>query len=177
MTVYISLLRGVNVGGRKIPMNELKQLYESLNFNKVKSYIQSGNLIFESPRREIKELEKEIEEKLEDNYDFPIHIFIRTTDELDEIIKNNPFANETLKNIHITFLKETPEDIPVDLINERKDPSEKFITKEREIYLFLPRGYGRTKLSNNFFESKLKIKATTRNWRTVNQLYKLAKDL
>jgi len=176
MITYISLLRGVNVGGRKILMDELKQLYESLNYKQVKTYIQSGNIIFESPNQEKKELEEEIEGKLYENYGFHIPIFIRTVEEFKKIIENNPFRDD-LKKVYIIFLKEIPVDFPVELIDERKDKSEKFQINEREIYLFLPFGYGRTKISNNFFESNLKLRATTRNWRTVNQLYDLAKDL
>ena len=177
MITYISLLRGVNVGGRKILMTELKQLYESLKFKRVKSYIQSGNIIFRSSNPEIKALEEEIESKLLENYDFQIPIFIRTITELNKIIESNPFTDDDLKNIYITFLKDKPINVPVNLIEDRKDASEKFLINQREIYLFLPNGYGRTKISNNFFESKLKLPATTRNWRTVTQLYNLAKDL
>ena len=87
MITYISLLRGVNVGGRKILMDELKQLYESLNYKQVKTYIQSGNIIFESPNQEKKELEEEIEGKLYENYGFHIPIFIRTVEEFKKIIE------------------------------------------------------------------------------------------
>jgi uncharacterized protein (DUF1697 family) len=175
--IYISLLRGVNVGGRKILMKEVNQLYESLNFKQVKSYIQSGNIIFESSNYVIEELEEEIEGKLYENYGIHIPIFIRTLDEFEKIIDNNPFPDENLKNVYITFLKDIPENLPVNLIKDKKDVFDKFLISEREIYLFLQQGYGRTKLSNNFFENKLKLPATTRNWRTVTRLYKLAKDL
>jgi uncharacterized protein (DUF1697 family) len=177
MMVYISLLRGVNVGGRKMLMAELKELYESLKFRQVTSYIQSGNIIFKSSNQKVEELEKEIEGELYENYDFQVPIFIRKVNEFKKIIEDNPFSKEDLTKVYITFLKRKPENLSVNLIDDRKDESEKFQIREREIYLFLPQGYGRTKISNNFFENRFKLKATTRNWRTVNRLYKLAKDL
>lgn len=177
MTVYISLLRGVNVGGRKILMSDLKKIYLSLNYGQVKSYIQTGNLIFKSPTRETNELETEIEGKLLDKYGFSVPIFIRTVEEFEKILKNNLFSGVDIKKIYVTFLKEIPENIPINIINNRKDDLERYHIKEREIYLFLPHGYARTKISNNFFESKLQLPATTRNWATVNRLYGLAKDL
>ena len=176
MTVYISLLRGVNVGGLKILMSDLKKLYESLNYGQVRSYIQSGNLIFESSNENIKELEGEIEAKLENKYGLLIPVFIRTVDEFKNILGNNSFPEADKKNVYVTFLKEMPEDFPFDIINDKKDESERYHLIEREIYLFLPHGYGRTKISNNFFENKLKLPATTRTWKTVNRLHELAKS-
>ncbi len=174
MATYISLLRGVNVGGHKIVMQDLKELYESLNFKRVKTYIQSGNVVFSSnnPNEELKE---EIEEAIENVFGLKIPIFIRTKDELQRIIEHNPFPEEESNKIYITFLSDTPVNIPVKEIDEIKEEVEKYYISHKEIYLFLPHGYGRTKLSTNFFENKLMVSATTRNWRTVNKLFDLAK--
>ncbi|HTX61683.1 MAG TPA: DUF1697 domain-containing protein, partial [Methanobacterium sp.] len=136
----------------------------------------SGNIIFQSPQENITVLEELIERKIEEKYDFHVPIIIRTVDELKEIIINNPFTGKEFKNIYTTFLKDKPVKLPLKQIDDRKDESEEFYFRGREIYLFLPHGYGRTKISNNFFESKLKLPATTRNWRTVNKLHELAKD-
>lgn len=174
MTIYISLLRGVNVGGRKIIMNKLKKLYESLKFSDVKTYIQSGNVIFKSSNNSSKELEEMIENRIREVFDFHIPIFIRTTPEFESIINNNPFPREDPKKIYVTFLRDTPVSTDLKEINTIKDESEKCLLNDKELYLLLPHGYGRTRLSNNLVEKKLQVLTTTRNWRTVNKLYELA---
>lgn len=172
MVTYVSLLRGVNVGGRKISMQGLKSLYESLNFTPVKTYIQSGNVIFNTDTEDFKE---KIEDELLNFFGFEIPIFIKTNSEIQGIIKNNPFTYKDPTKIHVTFLSGLPSTIPVQEIDEVKDESEEFSVHQDVIYLYLPHGYGRTKLNNNFLEKKLGVKATTRNWRTVNKLYELSK--
>lgn len=174
MNTYISLLRGVNVGGRKILMNDLKTLYESLKFNSVKTYIQSGNVIFNSSNSSSIELEKIIEKEIKKVFDLQVPIIIRTQNDFKSIIDNNPFHDEDPKGIYITFLSDTVKNNYLKEIKLMKDGSEKIFMYGKEIYLLLPGGYGRTKLTNNLFEKKLRISATTRNWRTVNMLYELA---
>ena len=175
MITYISLLRGINVGGHKIAMPQLKELYQSLNFKHVKTYIQSGNVLFETSGVPVEKLKEEIEVEIEKTFNLQVPVFILTIEELKMIIENNPFPDENPRKIHVTFLSEPPVERPVEEINGIKDGSEKFLIAKKEIYLFLPQGYGRTKLSNTFFERKLNLSATTRNWRTVNKLYELAK--
>ena len=97
-----------------------------------------------------------------------------TKDELQEIIENNPYQNEDINQLHVTFLSDIPTQKPVKEIDHTKDESERFSISCKEIYLFLPHGYGRTRLSNDFFEKKLNVSATTRNWKTVNKLLDIA---
>ena len=180
MIIYISMLRGINVGGhKKVKMVELKNLYESLGFNDVKTYIQSGNIIFKTNNKynSSSVLIKKIELTIKEVYGFEVHVFIRSITELERIIKTNPFIELDASKLHVTFLSDHPTNINIKEINKVKNEIEKYFFFDKEIYLFLPKGYGRTKLSNDFFEKKLSVNATTRNWRTVNNLLNIAKSL
>src|SRR3989344_9460699 len=178
MTTYISILRGINVGGqKKIKMEELKKLYESLGFKNVRTYIQSGNVIFECLDTNLAKLIHQIEQNIKNSLGFNVIVFIRTKNEIQKLIKNNPFAKKDLSKLYVIFLSDIKTKPPTDEINNTKDKTEEFTkdkTEEffisgREIYLFCPNGYGISKLSNNFFERKLNILATRRNWKTVNK--------
>jgi uncharacterized protein (DUF1697 family) len=177
MSTYISMLRGINVGGqKKIPMTELSKLYVSLGFTHVKTYIQSGNVIFDSSDADIQKLSAEIQQTIKNFSGFDVPVFIRTIAEFATLIKNNPFTDKDLAKLHITFLSGSPTGQFIHEINTVKDDLEEFMVCGKEIYLFCPNGYGRTKLTNNFFEKKLNQLATTRNWHTVNTLLSMARQ-
>ncbi len=173
------MLRGINVAGRnKIRMSELKDLYESIGFNNVKTYIQSGNVIFNYHKNNsTSELEERIKIRIKEAFGYNVDVFIRTIDEIQKIIKYNPFHEYDVSKLHITFLSETSNLKSIKDIDKVKDELEEYLLYDKEIYLFLPNGYARTKLSNNFFEKKLKLNATTRNLRTVNKLFEIAQSL
>ena len=175
MITYLSILRGVNVGGHKrIRMAELKELYESLNLGYVKTFIQSGNVVFQYKDMDPLELAAKIKNKIKEVFGFDVAVFIRTKEEFQKIIEKNPFKDDEVNKLYVTFLSEKPITLPITEIERIKDESEKFIISGKEIYLFIPNGYGRTKLSNDFFEKKLEVSATTRNWKTVNKLFEIA---
>ncbi|MCE5213283.1 MAG: DUF1697 domain-containing protein [Methanobacterium sp.] len=173
MNYYISLLRGVNVGGHKIKMTQLKELYESLQLKEVKTYIQSGNVIFTTEDDNIFHLKNELERELERVFNFHIPLIIITRNELKMVIENNPFSNEDPSKLYVTFLLDPSFDISEIEMEKIEDNAEKYFPGKKEIYLFLPNGYGRARLTNNFFEKELKVPATTRNWKTINKLYEL----
>ena len=177
MTIYISLIRGINVGGKKFLMTDLKYLYTSMGFEGVKSYIKSGNIIFKSAKGNIKEFEEDIENEIQKSHNQQVAVLIRTLDEFKKIIHSNPFFEEDIGKLYVTFLKEKPDQTPKDMIDQKKEAFERFQIIGKEIYLYLPNGYGRTKINNNFLEKQFNLKATTRNWRTVTRLYELAKEL
>jgi uncharacterized protein (DUF1697 family) len=178
MQTYISFLRGINMGGnKKVSIQDLKKIYESLGFNEVKTFGLSGNVIFKSKEEKPSTLAGKIERKLKEVLGFEIVVLIRTKEELEKIIKANPFSKlskEELSKVAVAFLSEIPSKDNLGEIDKIKDISEKFIIANREIYLFFPNGYGRTKLTNNFFEKKLKVRATTRTLRVTNKLMNLA---
>jgi len=177
MPTYISMLRGINVGGqKKIKMADLRKFYQSLGYKAVQSYIQSGNVVFQVSEKDTTNLEKTIVTAIRDKYGFDVTVIVRTPQEFNTIVKNNPFSNKDTGRIYVTFLSEIPTDFPRDRLSSAQNGQEEFQLSEQEIYLFMPDGYGRTKLSNNFFERVLGVGATTRNWRTVNRLLEMAKS-
>ena len=178
MKTFVSVLRGINVSGhKKVPMAELKALYEELDFKHITSYIQSGNVIFES--NDSKNLPALIEQKLLEKYGFQVSVIIRTVSEFEKVINNNPFVkdkNTDVAKLHVTFLEKPPQQADIDKIDKLQYEPDKFSISGSEVYLYCPGGYGNTKLTNSFLESKLKVTATTRNWRTVNELLKIARS-
>lgn len=171
---YISMLRGINVSGQKsIRMAELKSLYEGLGLLQVRTYVQSGNVLFESPEPDASKLAAQIEGRIEQTYGYRVAVFMRTGEDLERIVQNNPFLtkrNEDPAKLHVTFLYSMPLAAKMDQLALSKGESDEFFVGVQEIYLFCPNGYGRTRLSNTFFEKKLDVPATTRNWNTVSSL-------
>jgi uncharacterized protein (DUF1697 family) len=176
---YVSILRGINVSGqKKIKMDDLKSLYELLDFQNVVTYIQSGNVIFDTSVNNEADLKEKIEDAIEKRYNFRVPVQIRTNREMGDIIKNCPFGSINLKSegtkISVTFLSEEPSGVRVSDMLKHVVAPEKLIVKGKEAYLYCPTSYGRTKLSNTFIEHKLGVEATTRNWRSVTKLYELS---
>jgi len=180
MKTYISLLRGINVSGqKKILMAELKSLYESLGFENVQTYVQSGNVVIESEEQDTEALRKSIETQIEANYGFSVPVLIRTRDDFLRLIESKHFRKERSENptrVMVTFLFEYPVQTRLIELSIPENDTCEFVIADQEIFLFCPDGYGRSKLSNNFFEKKLDVIATTRNWKTVNALYKMANE-
>jgi uncharacterized protein (DUF1697 family) len=175
MQTSISLLRGINVSGQKqVRMAELKSLYEDLGFENVRTYVQSGNVVFDSPEREAGKLTVQIEKLIEKTFGFFVPVLIRSAEDFRRILENHPFKHEEPLRVLVTFLSETPEQSKLDALSCHEDKVDKFAIGEKEIFLFCPGGYGKTKLSNTFFEKKLGVAATTRNWKTVKALYEMA---
>ena len=180
MKTYISILRGINVSGKRmIKMGDLQKLYESLGFKNIHTYIQSGNVVFQFKKSKTAELEKKISKLINDKYNFEVPVLVLETDELRLILENNPFVNtrnEDSTKLHVTFLEDAPDKAAIAKISGNLSPDE-YLINGKAIYLFCPNGYGNTKLNNNFFESKLKLTATTRNWKTSNELLKIAESI
>jgi len=179
MVIYVSMIRGINIGAKKVKMKKLKELYVSLDFKDVKTYIQSGNVVFKSQYLDLSYLRELIENKIGKVFGFDVKVLIRTNNDLKKVIEENPFKKEDFKHLYITFLSDVPSKNLIKNLNRNleinmKNKSDKFYISKKEIYLFLPEGYGRTKLNNNFFEKKLGVFATTRNLRSVNKLFDIA---
>ena len=173
------MIRGINIGAKKVKMKKLKELYVSLDFKDVKTYIQSGNVVFKSQYLDLSYLRELIENKIGKVFGFDVKVLIRTNNDLKKVIEENPFKKEDFKHLYITFLSDVPSKNLIKNLNRNleinmKNKSDKFYISKKKIYLFLPEGYGRTKLNNNFFEKKLGVFATTRNLRSVNKLFDIA---
>lgn len=176
---YISLLRGINVSGqKKINMPDLKALYESLKLSNVITYIQSGNVIFESDNKDKVNIQKLIESKIKSSYDFSVPVSIRTDKEIERTIKNNPFKNFNLETkgtkVLFTFLNMKPKKENISKLLEKVKSPKKMVIKDDVVYLLCPKGYGKSKLSNTYIEKQLNLVATTRNWKSVEKLYELS---
>ncbi len=178
METYISLLRGINVSGKnKIKMTDLKRSFESHGFLNVQTYIQSGNVIFQYKHGYEKQLEDKIQHLIKSVFGFDVPVVIRTFQDFKDIISATPFSAKEETMQYVTFLKSAPDSFPDDKINPAKNESEIVSIVDKNIYLYCPIGYGRTKLSNAFFEKKLKQTATTRNWKTIRTLCDMAADV
>lgn len=179
MAKYLSLLRGINVSGqKKILMADLKKLYENAGFLNVVTYIQSGNVIFDTTSG-LEKATSVIEKSIREKYGFDVTIFIKTAAELEKVLYENPYLKE--KNIqenklYVTFLAEESSPEHIQKIQDFQSAADRFAITGKNIYLYCPDGYGTSKLSNNFFENKLKVRATTRNWKSVNELYKMVRS-
>ncbi|ODS84971.1 MAG: hypothetical protein ABS46_02385 [Cytophagaceae bacterium SCN 52-12] len=169
METYISILRGVNVGGQaQIKMEALKKSYEKLYLSNVATYIQSGNVIFDAGETDTRIIENRICSQIEADFGVKVPVIVLTWGSLKKIIEENPFTKDPGKDLtflHVTFLAETPKQYDKESIEDKKQGDEEIRFSEKAIYLYCPHGYGRTKLNNNFLEKKLKVGATTRNWK------------
>jgi len=180
MKRFIALLRGINVSGqKKIKMSELRALFEDIGFRDIETYIQSGNVIFNSKTDDIKNLGVKIEKKIKEEFDFDVKVILKNCAELEYILNKNPLLMKQKAKpdwAYVTFLSEEPSTINIEKLKEINYNPEEYFIDSKTIYVYLPNGYGRAKLNNNFFESKLKVLATTRNWKTVNKLFELSKS-
>jgi uncharacterized protein (DUF1697 family) len=172
-TTYILLLRGINVSGKNsIKMEDLKNTIDQTIHTNCKTYIQSGNVIFQLKKSATLNLENKINECLFDLFNTPIPFVLLTIETLNELINNNPFKTSPIAMLHVTICKEQPS-------NEVPLPS--FLPDEatcigNHIYLRCPNGYGKTKYTNLFFEKKFNTISTTRNWKTILTLQQLANE-
>lgn len=181
MKTYISILRGINVSGHNlIKMDALRDLYAALKFKNIETYIQSGNVVFQSRTTDVHELEKKISALLLRQFSAQVPVLVLELDELRKVVKRNPFVNnrkEDPKALLVTFLSDVPKKEDLTSIEGKAAMPDEFIVSHRAVYLFCPKGYGNTKLTNTFFEKKLKVVATARNWNTVLELVKMAERI
>ncbi len=173
---YVALLRGINVGGKHIvPMKELVQIFTEAGCLNVRTYIQSGNVVFNASAKVVKDLPKAIASKIEEGYGFWSPVVLRSRDELALATRRNPFLKTGLpeQTLYVYFLADEPSAAAAKTLDPQRSAPDKFHVTSREIYLHLPNGMGRTKLTNAYFDSKLKTVATARNWATVRKLLEM----
>ena len=177
MTTFISLFRGINVGGHQaIRMNELKELHESLGLKNVVTYIQSGNVVFTGDDVDLAQLPKQIEDGFAQKFGFHVNAMVRTSAELRDIIENNPFQDQPMKEskwVVVMFLATRPESTALEDLQKTYVGPEEFYLIGQELYIYYPNGIGRSKLTLTLIEKKLKTSGTGRNWNTILQLQKM----
>jgi uncharacterized protein (DUF1697 family) len=178
MPTYVALLRGVNVGGaRKLPMKELAPALAGLGFEDVRTYIQSGNVVFRAPVGARAKLVSQVEKTIEGTFALDVTVMLRTPAELARVVDGNPFLDTkaAVSKLHVVFLDRKPAKAAIAKLDPERSPPDEFDVRGTEIYLRFPDGYGRTKLGADYFERTLGIRATARNWRTVTKLLGLAR--
>jgi uncharacterized protein (DUF1697 family) len=180
METYISLLRGINVGGKKpLKMKALIEIYKKMGFENIKTYLQSGNVVFQSKARALVEIEAFIEDEIKKTYDYDVKVFVFKGRDFNNQVMDNPLLRDETKDeryFHVSFLSSKPVAYDVEFMNSKLQSGEALYHADKYIYLYCPQGYGKTKLNNNFFEKKLKVFATTRNWKTVQALIKMIQE-
>lgn len=171
MQLYIALLRGINVSGQKIiKMDQLKLMFENLGFQRVSTYVQSGNVRFESLTTNECALSERLSAQIKSDFGYEVPVIVLSRDTLQKIIETNPFSHLEPAHLYVTFLASQPDDFDQEILLNKRQEGEALHFADHAIYLYCPNGYGKTKLSNNYIESKLKVVATTRNWKTSNIL-------
>jgi uncharacterized protein (DUF1697 family) len=176
MPTHIALLRGVNVGGNLLKMERLRELCAELGFQNARTYVQSGNVVFENAAP-ASQCRQRLERKLAGETRLPASVVLRTIAELRQILDRNPFLKVSsidLSKLHVTFLAGAATKSAIQQLGKVNAAGDDFRAIGSEVYLHCPNGYGRTRLSNTVIEKALGVRATTRNWNTVNKLYELA---
>lgn len=181
MHTYIALLRGINVSGqKKIKMADLREHLAELPFQDIQTYIQSGNILFKAAASEPAQLTALIRAKILEKYGFEVPTLVVTAKYISTVLANSPFRDDseiTHDRIYLTFLAEHPQPENLKKLDGIDYPPERFHLNDQVIYFYSPNSYGRAKMNNNFFEKKLKVAATTRNWRTSQKLIDMAGEI
>jgi uncharacterized protein (DUF1697 family) len=177
MKTYIALFRGLNVGGNNIlPMNELVSVLEKTGARSVKTYIQSGNAVFQVEETDASLLSIKIAAAIKKSHGFEPRVLLLGLEEMEKAVESNPFpeAESEPKALHLYFLDAIPENPDFDTLASIKSKRERFALKDGVFYLHAPEGIGRSKLAANA-EKLLGVSATARNWRTVCKIMAMAK--
>lgn len=178
MNTYIALLRGINVSGqKKVPMLDLRNIMTNLGFVSVKTYIQTGNVVFQTSEENQSVLEIKIAESIFKTFGFEVPVLVKNKQELQAIFEANPFSEEQKLTSYFTLLNIIPEQRLIQTTSEETYKEEMFSITESCVYFYSEHGYGKAKCNNTFFERKLKVSATTRNFKTMQKLLSLCSDL
>jgi uncharacterized protein (DUF1697 family) len=184
MTIYVALLRGINVGGHnKVKMADLKSMFQSIGLHRVQTYIQSGNVLFNSADNP-NVLRRRIEQEIEKVFALSLTVVLRTSTELERIITNCPFseavrreaeASTEAETFYVSLLLEQPTLDGIEQLNDFTSEIDEFRIQDQNVYLLLRKGVRNSKLANNLF--RLNVPSTMRNWKTMHKLHTLAKAM
>jgi uncharacterized protein (DUF1697 family) len=177
LTTFVALLRGINVGGRNvIAMAQLRALFTSLGFEDVATYIQSGNVVFRSASADSDELTARIENAVAEALSATPTVILRVAAELEGIAARNPYVpGSDVGKLHVVLLRDAPGRDAAATLDPDRSPADAFALEGREIYLRLPNGAGRSKLTIDYFERALGVPATQRNWNTLLRLIEMTR--
>jgi uncharacterized protein (DUF1697 family) len=173
---YLALLRGINVGGKnKLPMKDLTGMFVAAGCADVRAYIQSGNVLFKATPTLAAQLPAAIAARIAERFGYQTPVVLRTAAELAHVLAGNPFLKQGADEaaLHVLFLSSLPSPDLINTLDPGRSPPDAFVVEGREVYLQLPNGVARSKLTNAYFDSRLKTTSTGRNWRTVTKLREL----
>jgi len=172
---YIALLRGINVGGhRQIPMAALREFLTKSGFQNVETYIQSGNVVFQSSEVNALKIEATIQKAIFSHFGFEVSVLIKTREDLQHIFDASPFVADEKKASYFMMLHDTPEDTLVKEASEKVYEDEVYHIINDCLYFYCEKGYGKAKFNMNYFERKLKTFATSRNYKTMIKLLEMS---
>ena len=180
MPSYVAMLRGINVSGSKpVKMEALRASFEALGFKQIRTYVQSGNVVFQAKERTAAPLGTKIAAKIKRDFGFEVPVLVLGAGELARVVEENPFLKQRgqkidVTKLHVTFLATPPAAAGLKKMEGVSSGRDAFHCLGRTIYLACPDGYGNSKLTNNAFERALAASATTRNWKTVTTLAAMA---
>ncbi|HEY0639966.1 MAG TPA: DUF1697 domain-containing protein [Pseudonocardiaceae bacterium] len=174
MTRYAALLRGINLGSRnRVAMTDLRAIFTDLGHRDVVTHVQSGNVAFTSGGGTAADIERAVTGELAARLGHDVPVMVRSHAELGRLVDGVPYPVDDPLRTHVTLLAEAPDAELVAALTVPEGESARLTLRGRDVYLHTPDGYGRTKLSNAFLERRLKVAATTRNWRTVTTMHEL----
>jgi uncharacterized protein (DUF1697 family) len=180
MPIYVAMLRGINVGGnKKIKMDKLRSSFEALGLEQVKTYIQSGNVVFKTAKISPVALSRKLEERILGDFGFSVSVISRTVDEIQNTIANNPFLNQPgidLEKLHVAFLSEAPTPAALKKLAELTLAPDRSRSLGKEVYFYFPNGVSGSSLWKHPLDRVLSVEATMRNWKTVNALHQMCLD-
>jgi len=177
MNTYIALLKGINVGGhKKVPMVELRELLIKSGFENVQTYIQSGNVILQSLKKNITEIESHIEQAIKNHFGFEVSVLVLTRKDLKRIFDSSPFPDEKKKKSYFMMLHNCPNDDVIKEASEKVYEGEEYKIINECIYYYHNKGLGKAKFNVNVFERKFKTFATARNYNTMVKLLSLSAE-
>jgi uncharacterized protein (DUF1697 family) len=178
MPVYIAMLRGINIGPHKrVKMEKLRASCEGLGLQKVKTFIQSGNVVFQAGKQSLASASKKIEERIVTDFGFSVDVISRSQDEMGKIIRGNPLLKERgidRSKLHVAFLSDTPAPEAVKKLESLTIKPDEVRVVGKEIYLYFPNGVSGSSLWKHPLDRVLSVPVTMRNWSTVNALYEMA---
>jgi uncharacterized protein (DUF1697 family) len=181
MAIHIALLRAINVGGRnKVAMSQLRGVLDQIGLTGVRSVLQSGNLVFNSRRLTVENLERLLEKETAQHLELTADFLVRTLEEWEAMIARNPFTKEAERDpshLVVMFLKKSPKPAEVNALRGAIKGPEVLHSDGRQLYLVYPAGIGRSKLTGTLIEQKLKTRGTGRNWNTILKLAVTAREV
>jgi len=170
--MHLALLRGINVGGKAIlPMKDLAAIFAAAGATAVQTYIQSGNVVFEAADPEA--VAARVTAEIAARFAYPGRIVLRSAGELAAAYRANPFDGAPIETLHVYFLADRPTPAAVESLDPNRSSGDSFLVQGRDIFLHLPNGMARTKLTNAYFDGKLQTVSTARNWKTVAKLVEM----